>query len=360
MAAERLAVHPFGDAHGGEGGKPQVLLHVQFEAEDRKAGPEALGVAPVAGPGVLDALLGQQAQGLAHAEVHVHRCRVVIHAVAAPVLVEQRHIEVPVGHFALATHQLGLGPRTHREGAQAGRAAQALLAAAVGEVDLPRIQQKGHTTERGDGVKQQQAVVLAAELTDALHGLADAGGGFGVHHRQDGGLVGDQRGLEFRQAEGLTPGALDRHHVGPVAAGHVGEAQAEVAHHRHQHRVAGFNGVGQGGLHRGAAGAAHRNGEAVVGLPHVAQQLLHLTHQLDIQGIEVADRHPGQGLKHHRMGIGGAWSEQQTFRRSDGIQPEPMGVVDGSRDGEGSQGRKGQRGVGMEIRQWRHSRARRG
>ncbi|MFY8099513.1 MAG: serine--tRNA ligase, partial [Allorhizobium sp.] len=48
---------------------------------------------------------------------------------------------------------------------------------------------------------------LTAELTDALHGLADAGGGFGVHHRQDGGLVGDQRGLEFRQTEGFAPGA---------------------------------------------------------------------------------------------------------------------------------------------------------
>ena len=68
------------------------------------------------GPGLFQAFFSEQPQGFAHAVVHVHRSRVVINTIAAPIVIEQRDIEVPIGHFALAAGQLLLGPWTHREG----------------------------------------------------------------------------------------------------------------------------------------------------------------------------------------------------------------------------------------------------
>ena len=146
VLAEGLAIHPFGDAHGGQGGQAPLQGHVQLQTEGLEASPKALGIAAVARPGVFDALFGQQAQGLAHAEVHVHRRRVVVHPVAAPVLVQQAHIQVPVGHLAATGVELGLGPGAHGEGTQARRAAEALLAAAIGQIHLPLVQFQGHGT----------------------------------------------------------------------------------------------------------------------------------------------------------------------------------------------------------------------
>ena len=159
--------------------------------------------------------------------------------------------------------------------------------------------------------------MLAAELADAIHGLADAGGGFSVHHRQDPGLVELQTGFDLFEAEGFTPGLLDGAHVGAVAAGHVLQAQAEVALHGHQHGVARLDHVGDGGLHGGRTGAAHRQGEPVVRLPDVTQQLLHLAHQGDIQRIEMADRRAAQSLQHRGVGIGWSRTQQQPVRCGD-------------------------------------------
>ena len=123
------------------------------------------------------------------------------------------------------------------------------------------------------------------------------------------GLVLLQAGFDLLEAEGFAPGLLDRVHLGPVATGHIGEAQAEVALDRHQHAVARFDHVGDRGFHGRTAGAAHRNRQAVIGLPDVAEQLLHLPHQLDVEGIQVANRHAGEGLQHGGMGIGGTGTQ---------------------------------------------------
>ena len=167
--------------------------------------------------------------------------------------------------------------------------------------------------------------MLTAEIADALHGLADPGGCFGVDDGQNFGPMGGYCVLEFGQAEGFPPGLLDRHDIGPVATGHVGQTQAEVALDGHQNGVSRLNRVGQARFHGRTAGAAHWNGEAVVGLPGVAEQLLHLTHQLDVEGVEVPNRHSGQGLKHGGMGVRGARTEQQTIRRGYGSQRAAMG-----------------------------------
>lgn len=142
------------------------------------------------------------------------------------------------------------------------------------------------------------------------------------------------------------PGPLDGVNLGPVALGHVHQAQTEVALDGNKNAVARFNGVGQGGLHRRTAGATHRNGEAVVGLPGVAQQLLHLAHQLDVERIEVTDRAARQGGQHGGMGIGRAWTQQQPFRGGDRSDREAMTVADGGGGGLGDQGQR---------REWKRS-----
>ena len=64
-------------------------------------------------------------------------------------------------------------------------------------------------------------------------------------------------------------------------------------------------------------------------LGQLPQQLLHLAHKLDVKGVEMADRGPGEGLEHLGMGVGGTWTEQQTFRGGDRIELEPMAGIDG-------------------------------
>ena len=146
-----------------------------------------------------------------------------------------------------------------------------------------------------------------------------------------------QTGFDLFEAEGFTPGLLDGAHVGAVAAGHVLQAQAEVALHGHQHGVTRLDHVGDGGLHGGRTGAAHRQGEPVVRLPDVTQQLLHLAHQGDIQRIEMADRRAAQSLQHRGVGIGRPRTEQQAVWRGDGTQRAAVGGIDGGQHGERSQ-----------------------
>ena len=221
VTTESLAIHALGNPNGGKGRQPQFLGHMQCQTEGFQACPQPFGVAPMTSPGILDALLGQEAQGLPHAEVHVHRSGVVIHPIGAPVLIEQGNIEIPIGNLGGAGKQLGLGAGSHGERAKARGAAEALLTAAVSQVDFPVIEEERNTPEGCDRVEEQQAVVLAAKITDALHRLAHPGGGFGMHHRQDGWLVGGEGFGDLGLAEGLAPRAFNRDHLGAVAAGHI-------------------------------------------------------------------------------------------------------------------------------------------
>ena len=166
------------------------------------------------------------------------------------------------------------------------------------------------------------------EVADALHGLADACGGFGVDDRKHDGVMVLQGTRNLRRAEGLAPGTFDGEDIGSVAAGHVGEAQAEVTVDRHHHPVTGFDHVGDGGFHGSTTGATHGQGEPVIGLPGVTQQLLHLHHQLQVQRIEVTDRHASEGFQHLGMGVGGSGTEQQSFRCGNGGEPNSVLVRD--------------------------------
>ena len=115
------------------------------------------------------------------------------------------------------------GPLAHRDGRQAGRHAQALLGAGVGDVDVPGVDLDGDAAERGDAVDEQQGVALA--LAEGLDVVADAGRRLGVDDGDHGGrrVGAEQRGGVERAA----PGRLDPHDLGPAAAGHVAHPLAE-------------------------------------------------------------------------------------------------------------------------------------
>ena len=173
----------------------------------------------------------------------------MVHTVATPVLVQQRNIQVPVGHFVLTCSQLGLCTRTHREGTEAWRAAETFLAAAVGQINLPSIQVKRNATEGGHRVEQEQAIVLSAQITDPFHRLTNAGGRFGMDHRQDRRLVLLDPRFDLFKTECLTPGLLNHLNVGAVTTGHIQQAIPEVSLHCNKNRIPGFDGVSQRGFH---------------------------------------------------------------------------------------------------------------
>ena len=99
----------------------------------------------------------------------------------------------------------------------------------------------------------------------------------------------EQRSLKLFEAEPFAPGFLDCFDFSAITTGHISQSKPEIALHGNQHRVARLNGVGQGRFHGRTARSTHGQCHAVVGLPGVAHQFLHLAHQLDIERVEMTD-----------------------------------------------------------------------
>ena len=148
-----------------------------------------------------------------------------------------------------------------------------------------------------------------------------------MHNRQDGGLVLNQSRFELFLCKRFTPGLFDHLHIGAVTTGHVHKTIPEVALHSNENGVSGFNRIGKGCFHGGTARAAHRQGQAVVGLPGVAKKLLDFTHQLYIKRIKVADRIARQSLEHRGIGVRRSWTEQQTIGGVDRGNGPAMGRI---------------------------------
>ncbi len=286
---------------------------MHFDTHRFQTGPKGFSVTAVTRPSHIQAFVRQQPERFTHAEVHVDRCCVVIHAVTAPVLIEKGNVEIPIGHLVLTRSKLGFSARAHREWTKPWRAAQTLLTTAVGQIHLPFIEINGNTAKRGHGVEQEQAIVLAAEISDSLHRLTHAGGRFGMHHRQNGGLVLNQSCFELILGKCFTPRLFDHLHIGAVTTGHIHKTIPEIALYSDENGVAWFNRVGKRCFHGCTTRAAHRQGQAVVGLPGVAKKLLHFAHQLHIKRIEVTNRSPRQSLEHRWISVRGSWTEQQTI-----------------------------------------------
>ena len=89
---------------------------------------------------------------------------------AAPVAAEHRQVDVPAARRLLAVgddlHRL----RAHRQRRHSWRRRQALLRAAVADVDAPVVDPQLAAAERGDGVGEQQRAVLVGEARNLSSG----------------------------------------------------------------------------------------------------------------------------------------------------------------------------------------------
>ncbi len=256
------------------------------------------------------------------------------------------YLRAPVGGGVVGDHPevqvpaLGSGdpalpcPVVHGERGQPRCHAEALLGAAVGDVDPPLVDLDGDAAERGDAVGQQQGVALAGVDQGGPDGsdvVAHPGAGLGVDRGHQfrvgvggGQALGDQR---------LAPRLVHPDHLG---AGNV----TATSHIRSPNRpvdaddddVTGADGVDEGRFHPRGTGAGDGEGQFVVRPPHLAQPVTGLVQQLQEDRVEVPEHGSGEGLGCLRIRVGraGAHEDSLGVRHWPACYPEPSAAGAGA------------------------------
>ena len=191
-------------------------------------------------------------------------------------------------------------------GAEPRRHAEALLRAAVGDVDTPAVDVDGDAAERRDAVDQQERVALAG--AERLDVVAHAGRRLRVHDGDD--LRRGVRGRESLWIDGLAPLGLDSHYASPATGDDIAHALAEHAVDADHDDVAGADDVDERRLHARRAGAADRQGERVGGAEHGAQPVARLVEQREEVGIEVPEQRARERLGDLWVRIAGAGTHE--------------------------------------------------
>ena len=117
-------------------------------------------------------------------------------------------------------------PWTEGYGCGAGRHTKDLLATRVANVNLIRIDAKGNSAERGNGVDGKETVVAAAELSDSLESLDGAGGGLRMGDEEHRWPVLTQGSADLCQAEGNARDTLEHSHICAL----VGNESSQLLH----------------------------------------------------------------------------------------------------------------------------------
>ena len=126
----------------------------------------------------------------------------------------------------------------------------------VGVVYVPSGEFHFVAAERCYGVNHKERVVGFRQLRQALKGLADAGGCFGVYggdHLDVGMAL--EFGLKHFFGEGAAPVGAEGDDVCAQPRRHLYHALAEKAVDAHNHGIAGLEQAAEAGLHSGGAGA---------------------------------------------------------------------------------------------------------
>ena len=134
------------------------------------------------------------------------------------------------------------------------------------------------------------------DLGDLFDGLPGARRCLGVDDPDDLGTVALDRRLHLIGIEHLAVRPLDRRDDGAGAFGDVLHPAAEDAVDAHQHPVARLDQVDDDRLHPGRPGSRDRQRQPILGLKHVAEQVLGLVHQGGELGVEVADERRAECL----------------------------------------------------------------
>ena len=130
--------------------------------------------------------------------------------------------------------------------------------------------------------------------------------------------------LGVEQALGIereAPLLLDAHDVGTAAARDFAHPVAEHAVRADDGGVAGLEQVDEAGLHAGRAGAAHREGQRVVGAEDGAQARHRLVHDREELGVHVPEQRTAECGDRFRVGIGRTRSEEQSVGDRHAAEP---------------------------------------
>ena len=260
----------------------------------------------VAGPDVLEALLGDPGQARVQADDHRHRRGVVVGPPTlaggfAHVAPQQTEVEVPGRGFSTRRSKArSLIVNGDRPGARRGTSGCRCTR------HRPRgVGQQLDPGEAGDPVGDQQRAALgraAAAMSErtpvevsACTAAYRAGAGWASSIRWTS--TGRPHSARRRRPRHRS-GRRRRHPL------------AEESVHADDHDVAVVDRVDERRLHAGAAGRTDREGAGVGGAPGLAEQLARLVHDAQELGIEVPEQRTAQGVGRLGVRVGRAGAEE--------------------------------------------------
>jgi hypothetical protein len=274
-------VDALGQADGER--RPQLLAvgREALHAKHRQRVAQRGVCATVALPAGREPLVADgEAQRLVQRDDELHGRDVVQRAAAAavgPLGEEADEVEVPGLPGTDPPLELAQRAVAGRERGQARRRAEARVTDGEGDVDELLVEPQRLAAQGGRTVDEQQRVVLAAGVAEAIERLRNARGGLAVHDG-DGVAAGAHRGHDPLGRQRAPELAVDAYDVRARAREGSGEALADQAGDAAHDAVARIDEVRDGGLHAGAAGAGDRQCRARGGCERVAQKHLRLVH----------------------------------------------------------------------------------
>ena len=235
---------------------------------------------------------------------------------ACPVLEQQPQVQVPASGL-LGPVRNGLeASRADGDGRHAGRRAKALLRRAVREIDVDVVEVDRRATQGGDGVDEEEGIVVVGQLGEAVERLEHTCGGLRVDRRQQLHLrLLFEHGLHGVQVCGLSPLHGDGDDRRALPGGDLLEAKAKEAVLDHHGDVTRLEEVCQGGLHACRASAGNWQCERLFRAEHLAQHLRDAVHDLDKFRVQVPQDGGGHGAKHARVHITGTGTQEGSARR---------------------------------------------
>jgi hypothetical protein len=238
--------------------------------------------------------------------------------VRAPVGEDGAEVEVPRG----AQRRLGAQPLESAladgEGREAGRAIEALLGGAEGDVGAGRVELERVPREGRHAVDEQERVMLAARVGEPVQWLAHPGRGLAVDDEERCGAIVERR----HEALGLDrppPSTPDPFHRRAAARERVRHPLAEEPVDAADDAIAGGHEVVHHRLHPRAPGAGDGEGGAVLGDHDPAQPAHHVLHRRAKGGVEVTDGGAGERREHALGHRARTRSEEQALGELDGV-----------------------------------------
>src|ERR1035438_6653523 len=219
-------VHARGNARRVERPKTVAGGNEHRQAHGLDAGDERLVVPAVAVPTRFQTFLGDHGEAFAQSVKRAGRRRVVI-LVASVEAVQKQQVQIERLHRRLPRLEAFQGARRHRDRRQAGRAAEPLLGAAVGDVDTDFVYQHGHAAQRGDAIGNGERVHFVGRFANRLPLVVESGGRLGLHESEHARAFAADELASFLRVARLAPGLGEADDFAAVAPRHFANAVAE-------------------------------------------------------------------------------------------------------------------------------------